>query len=122
MTTYGYNVKPLTMKILLSAAALFLAFDALDKFNIVNLTGYLNPLLIPFIVSLGLLSEVGFRHMIKNYKSLGIVDSITVLLAVLSLVGVVLLLFQVESSILTTMQGIISGGLGVFSIIQIFKK
>jgi len=115
------SVSKAAMNLILWAAVLFLAVDSLAKFNLIDLTGYLSPILVPLVVPLFILLDVGI-HKKSGRKDLNLGDWILVIISGLSLLGVLLLILNLPIAFLTTAQGLANLVLGVAVIWSIFKK
>ncbi len=114
------NVRPMAWKFLLWAVVVFLIVDALSKFAIVNYTGLLNPYFLPTVLGFFILLDVGIWQ--KKGKGLDVADWFSVLIAGIVLLGVVVQLVGINIPAFTTVQGIADLFLGIFVIVNIFKK
>ena len=116
------NVRPMAWKFLLWAVVLFLLVDALAKFGITDLTGTVNPVFLPIVLGLFILLDVGIWQSRKNLKGLDVADWFSVSIAGLVLLSVFFDLVGFNIGQLTTFQGVADLFLGVFVIVNIFKK
>ena len=114
------NVRPMAWKFLLWAVVVFLLVDALSKFAIVNYTSRLNPYFLPTVLGLFILLDVGVWQ--KKGKGLDVADWFSVVIAGIVLLGVVVQLIGFNVPALVTVQGIADLFLGVFVVVNIFKK
>ena len=115
------NVTPLGIQILLGAIVVFVLIDAVAKFGIFDLTTYINPVLIPLTASLFILAEIGVKQVIKGKQKLDALQSFGLVIAILGLLSVVLSAIGMTFAVLTAIQGILSLGLGLYAVIEIFK-
>jgi len=122
MAKLKQNVRPMAWKFLLWAVVLFLLVDALAKFGITNVTGVVNPYFLPVVLSLFILLDVGIWQKRKNLKGLDVADWFSVSIAGLVLLSVFFDLVGFSFGQLQTIQGVADLFLGVFVIVNIFKK
>ena len=121
--TLKTNVRPMALKFLLVSIAIFVLVDALSKFNIIDLTGYLSPIMIPLVASFFVLLDVGVMQLIKKKKvELDAIDWFSIIIASVSLLGVFLSLFRVSFALLSVAQGFTDLFLLIFVVINIFKE
>jgi len=116
------NVRPTAWKFLLWAVVLFLLVDSLAKFGITDLTSTLNPVFLPIVLSFFILLDVGIWQSRKNLKGLDVADWFSVSIAGLVLLSVFFDLIGFNLGQLTALQGVADLFLGVFVIVNIFKK
>ena len=114
------NVRPMAWKFLLWAVVLFLLVDALAKFGVTDFTGIISPYFLPVVLSLFILLDVGIWQ--KKGRGLDVADWFSVSIAGLVLLSVVFTLIGISIGQLTTIQGIADLFLGVFVVVNIFKK
>ena len=114
------NVRPMAWKFLLWAVVLFLLVDALAKFGITDLTGTVNPVFLPIVLGLFILLDVGIWQ--KKGKGLDVADWFSVSIAGVVLLSVAVDLLGFSVGQLTTIQGVADLFLGVFVVVNIFKK
>lgn len=116
------SVRPQALQFLLWAVVIFLGVDALAKFNLVDYTSYVNPIFLPIVLSFFILLDVGIMQVIRRKKKLDAIDWFSVVIAGLVLLGVILTFMSTELVFLTTAQGFADILLGIFVIVNIFKK
>ena len=122
MAKLKQNVRPTAWKFLLWAVVLFLLVDSLAKFGITDLTSTINPHFLPIVLGLFILLDVGIWQKRKNLKGLDVADWFSVSIAGLVLLSVFFDLIGFNIGQLSTIQGVADLFLGVFVIVNIFKK
>ncbi len=116
------NVTPRGMQILLWGIVLLVLVDILDKFGVMKISSFVSPVFIPTIASLFILSEIGIMQLIKGKKKLDGIQAFGLVVAVLALIAVIISIVGVTVAPLAVIQGIISVALGIFVVVEIFKK
>ena len=116
------NVKPISVQILLWAIVLFVGIDGLSKFGVFDLTAYVSPVLIPTVASFFILSEIGIMQLFKGRKKLDALQSFGLVIGVLGIISVAISLFGLAVPTFMAIQGILSFGLGLYAVVEIFKK
>ena len=122
MKKLNLNVTTKGMHVLLWAIVVFIVVDMLAKFKLIDLSGYVTPIFIPTVAALFILFEIGIMQVIQRKKKLDGIQAFGMAIAVIALVTVVLYIIGITATQLMTIQGIVDLALGIFVVIEIFKK
>ena len=111
------RVKPVSIKLLLSAIALLVVINLLARVGVIDFTSF-QPAIITLVSAISLLGEVGFTN---RGSKLNPFDWVIVVISLLSLLGVIFGFLGTEIVFLTIYQVWIGFGLSIAVLIEIFR-
>ncbi|MFW6030521.1 MAG: hypothetical protein ACOCRO_09795 [Halanaerobiales bacterium] len=115
------KVTPKGVQVLLYSIAVFIMVDILAKFDIIDITDTISPLLIPVTASLFIFMEIGLMQFIKGRKDLDYLQWFGLTVAIVTLVSVLLGVLGIEVQQLSTLQGFTNSALLIYVLIELFK-